>query len=204
MAEEKLTEEVRGIAKVVAKFVEVAKFTKDNWYILAIICGIVWKSAGFYYKANIEPQVNTYVRTIVYEMGKDSIPVMIHSELDTILSKRGVGFRTGIAIETNTPKDSVLPEYKKMYFSYLKQGKQVDTLRNFVSYTNGVIHLFVQQFFEKYTHVDGAILWITPSGDYKHFDSFGLLWDAVYNQADNCFYFYPPYTSARLRCAKYK
>jgi len=201
MEEKENDKEIKGIAKVVKKAIEVARFTKENWYILAVLVGMVWGTAKLYYYQYVEPEVRTYVTTIVYEMGKDSIPIMIHSELDTILSKRGMGYREQLSNETGVPKDSMAVEFGKVYRAY----KSIDSLRKYVHYTNGVFKMLVNQFFVKYEHTDGAILYQCPSGDYYYFDVFGLLWDATYKASDNCFYYYPPYNNnERTKCRKLK
>lgn len=190
-AEEEKTKSV--IAKVIETCIEVYKFTVKYWYILTFFSAILWKVAGFYYTYKVEPQVQTYVRTIVYEMGKDSIPIMIHMELDTILAKRGVGFRTGIAISTKVEKDSVIAEYKKMYDAYLKVPNQIDSLKKFVKYSNGVDYMLVKELFTKIIADNGAIIYEGPSGDDYYFDIFGMVWDATL-KSDGWSY-YPPYNN---------
>ena len=193
-----IEQELKGIAKVIFRVQEVYKFTLKYWYILGVVCGVVWASAKGYYYTYAEPEIRNFIVVVA----KDSLAPLVPAVVDTVLSHRGVSFRVQLSEATKIPKDSVAKEYAKMYFEYRNQSKQLDSLRKYVNYLNGVIHLFADEIFTSFEAQNGAEILLAPSGDTYYFDVFGLLWSANW-RSDGNYYYFPPYlNNAMLRCTK--
>jgi len=192
--------DLKGVAKVIATIQEVYRFTTKYWYILGFLCAAIWGVTKTYYKVYAEPEIRNYIVVVAKDSLAPLVPLLIHAELDTILKKKGVSFRVQIAEGTGLQKDSVSVEFAKMYKAFLNQRKEIDSLRRFVSYMNGVTNLFAHELFQEFEATNGAKILYAPSGDSYYFDYFGLLWGANL-KADGNYYFYPPYlNNARMKC----
>ena len=191
--------DIKGIAKVISKFVEIVTFTKENWYLLVLFGGMIWGIAKMYYYNFVEPEVNHYVTTVVIQ--SDTLPVIIKSQVDSILEKRGVSFRSELVSKMNVNKDQVADSIGYMYVSFKNYKNKVDEFDKYVFYTNGIIKLLVQESFKLYVDPKGVKIYDAPSGDTYYFDSFGFLWGATWSNADNCYYYFPPYNNnERTKC----
>ena len=196
MAKEVISDEVKGIAKAISKLVEVFKFTKDNWWLLAIFGTMIWGTAKMYYYTQVEPEVRGYVTTIIYDMGKDSIPKMVHS----ILENQPVGFRGLLADTTKIPKEELVGVLGNIIVNYSKLEVEVIELKNEVSYLNEFTIFLLETLYTKDVY-RGVTYYVTQQGDFKYLDMYKKLWDASYNAACDCYYYYPNYANGqRLKC----
>lgn len=174
---------------------QILKWVVEYWGALAIIGGAFWSFITAIWIAFVLPLIDTHIDNRVYKMAGDSLGLMI----DSHLTSKGGGFRGGFSELTGIPKEFVIDSLAYLYLNELDKDKVLYEGKKAMQYQKGLNDLILDELFQQ-TNYGGVNYYLRSTGDFLFKDSLGLLWDANYNGACDCFYYYPPYTDTRLKC----
>lgn len=163
---------------------------------LAIVGGLFWSFVTAIWMAFALPVIDSHIDTRVMILAKDSLGDLVDSHLKT----KGGGFRGQLADTTNIPKDAIVPTLGRMMTREDSILIRIQVLENELDYQRGYNFWILKQVATKSTYKD-VIYWTPPDGNVYYRDMYQYLWDAKYDNYDDCYYFYPSYANGnRLKC----
>lgn len=175
---------------------KIADFVQSYWLLLGILGGGLTTVATGVHSYIIMPEINGVIDSRVVIMFKDSAGVII----DRHLTSKGGGFRGGLSDTTKIPKDKLVSVLGAIMIEEGDKEKRIIELENELDYQKGFNKFLLKTLYQKVNY-GPVTFYQTAAGDFKYLDLYGYLWDAAYNAADDCFYFYPNYANGqRLKC----
>lgn len=172
------------------------KWIQEHWGMLVIVGSGFWTFVVALWMAFAAPVIDEHIDSRITAWKNDSLNIIVDNHLRT----KGGGFRGQLADTTKIPKDKLVSILGGIMVEEPNTQADIDYLFDEVDYLNNFNIFILSTLYQKYDY-NGVTFYLTAQGDYKYLDMYKKLWDAAYNAADDCFYYYPSYGNGnRLKC----
>ena len=163
---------------------------------LAIVGGVFWSFVTAIWVAFALPVIDSHIDSRVMSLAKDSLGELV----DEHLKANGGGFRTQLADSTKIPKEKIVSVLGDVILREDGVLNRLSKLENELDYQVGYNFWILKQVAEKRTYKN-VTYWLPPDGNTYYRDVYKYLWDAKYDNYDDCYYYYPNYANGnRLKC----
>lgn len=193
-------EQIKETAKLLTQLKGLAGFIKTNFAMVAIVGGGLTAGGGsivsVYYNAIVVPEMEYFVRGVITAYEADSLGHKIDAHMKT----KGGGFRSGLSDSTGIDKNLIIDSLSAIITGESKLINRILTLENELEYQKRFNFWTLKQSADKFEH-NGINFWQPADGNTYFVDIYGYLWDAKYDNYDDCYYYYPSYGNGnRLKC----
>jgi hypothetical protein len=163
---------------------------------LAILGGVFWSFVTAIWVAFALPVIDSHIDSRVMALAKDSLGDLV----DEHLKGNGGGFRGQLADTTGIPKHKIVSVLGELILEEDGLSTKLTKLENELDYQRGYNFWILKQVANKSTY-NGVVFWTPPDGNVYYRDVYQYLWDAKYDNYDDCYYYYPNYANGnRLKC----
>jgi len=172
------------------------KWLQEHWGILAIFGSGFWAFVTALWIAFAVPVIDSHIDSRLMILANDSLSVMI----DSHLTNKGGGFRGQLADTTKIPKSEIVNVLGSLILNEDGVITRLNKLEDELNYQQGFNFWVLKQTADKVTH-NSVTFWLPPDGNAYYRDMYGYIWDAKFDNYDDCYYFYPSYANGnRLKC----
>ena len=175
---------------------KIISWVQDHWGVLAILGGMFWSFITALWMAFALPVIDGHIDKRVMNLAKDSLGLMV----DAHIKGNGGGFRSELADTIKIPKEKIVATLGGVVLRENSILNRLTSIENEIDYQKGYNFWVLKQVADKRTYQD-VIFWLPPDGNTYYRDVYQYLWDAKYDNYDDCYYFYPNYANGnRLKC----
>jgi len=171
-------------------FNKILNWVNGHWGVLAILGGMFWSFVTAVWMAFALPVIDGHIDKRVMNLAKDSLGLLV----DAHIKGNGGGFRTELADTTKLPKDRIVGVLGGIILRADGVDTRLTKLESELDYQRGYNFWVLKQVAEKRSY-QGVTFWLPPDGNTYYRDIYQYLWDAKYDNYDDCYYFYPNYAN---------
>ena len=172
------------------------KWLQEHWGFIAILSGGFWTVIVSLYMAFVAPVIDAHIDSRIDAWKKDSLSIAV----DTHLKTKGGGFRGQLSDTTKIPKNLLVSKLGGMMIEESETLARIKKLEEAASYQEGYNFFVLKNIAEKSSY-KSVTFWLPSDGNAYYLDVYKQLWDAKFDNYDDCYYYYPSYANGnRLKC----
>lgn len=175
---------------------KILNWVNGHWGALAILGGMFWSFVTAVWMAFALPVIDAHIDKRVMNLAKDSLGLLV----DSHIKSNGGGFRTQLADTTKISKEDIVGVLGSVILKEDGVITRLSKLEDEIDYQRGYNFWILKQVAEKNTY-HNVTFWLPPDGNVYYRDMYQYLWDAKYDNYDDCYYYYPNYANGnRIKC----